>query len=321
MNSQKLYYLSVIIEQGSLRKAAEHLAMSQPALSKSMERLEATLNVKILERTSRGVSPTDVGEVLYSHARLIREDMDRARHVINQSTSCNDPVESITFGTLPTLVSSVVPRAVGAWREEDTRTKLKVVEKVQSELLLDLLRGHIDFIVARTEYYDLLEGFRQRVLFRDNLKIFAAASHPIFRHREPGWTDLVKYPWVCTMTGQQRNMLQHILDQKQLGMPEEITECTSIDFMISLVAHSDHLAILPSYIRRLKGMEDSIASVPLSYPKFARDIAVIFRSSHPLAPQSRALLAHIEAIGNEMARQDGVACGLVLAHDDSARSG
>jgi DNA-binding transcriptional LysR family regulator len=303
MDAQKLYYLSVIIEQGSFRKAADQLGISQPALSKSIERLETALDVKILDRTSRGVSPTGVGEVLYSHARLIRDDIERAQHTVSNTVSRRREVRSITLGTLPTLAGSVVPRAVGRWRQDDARTTLKVVEKVQIELLLDLLRGQVDFIVGRTEYYDLVEGFRQRVLFRDRLHVFARTGHPLLAQPDPDWEDAARYPWVCTMVGHQRNLLHRIMETKGLPGPEQVTECTSIDFTIALVSESDHLGMLPSYIGSSPRAAGMLVALPLSDATLNRDIALITRSASPMTLAGNRLVAHIEAVGGEMTRQ------------------
>jgi len=303
MDAQKLYYLSVIIEQGSFRKAAERLGVSQPALSKSIERLEAALDVRILDRTSRGVSPTGVGDMLYSHARLIRDDIERAQYTVSQSVAPKQDARSITLGTLPTLAGAIVPRAVSRWRTEDSRTTLRVVEKVQIELLLGLLRGEVDFIVGRTEYYDLMDGFRQRVLFRDRMYVFARAEHPLLTLPQPDWADATCYPWVCTMVGHQRNLLHDILGTRNLPMPEQVTECTSMDFTISLVSESDHLGMLPLYIGNPARTGGALVALPLHDPKLNRDIALITRSSRPMTPAGASLVSHIEAVGAKMTRR------------------
>ena len=101
MDPRKLLYLATIIEQGSLAKAAKHLAISQPALSKSMDRLESELGIKLLERGPMGITPTTFGEILYSHARLIREEMDLAETRFQKVQKGHSRV--VTFGTLPSL--------------------------------------------------------------------------------------------------------------------------------------------------------------------------------------------------------------------------
>ena len=78
IDSRKLLYLATVIEQGSLNKAAKCLDVSQPALSKSMDRLESGLGVKLLERGPAGITPTAFGELLCSHARSIKDELNFA---------------------------------------------------------------------------------------------------------------------------------------------------------------------------------------------------------------------------------------------------
>jgi DNA-binding transcriptional LysR family regulator len=174
MDSRKLLYLATVVEQGSLNKAAKRLNVSQPALSKAMDRLEDGLGVKLLDRGPNGILATAFGELLCSHARLIKEELEFAETRIQKAGERRARV--MTVGTLPSLAASVVPLAVGRWRERHPRVLLRVIEKVQVELLFGLLRGDFDFIIAQTEFYDLLDGLRQRVIFRDRLRVFARAG-------------------------------------------------------------------------------------------------------------------------------------------------
>ena len=107
MDPRKLLYLATIIEQGSLAKAAKHLAISQPALSKSMDRLESELGIKLLERGPMGITPTTFGEILYSHARLIREEMDFAETRFQKVQKGHARI--VTFGTLPSFCKQRCP--------------------------------------------------------------------------------------------------------------------------------------------------------------------------------------------------------------------
>src|SRR5215470_13028985 len=78
MDSRKLLYLATVVEQGSLNKAAKRLDVSQPALSKAMDRLEDGLGIKLLDRGPNGIKATAFGELLCSHARLIKEELEFA---------------------------------------------------------------------------------------------------------------------------------------------------------------------------------------------------------------------------------------------------
>jgi len=79
------------------------------------------------------------------------------------------PDRRVCFGSLPSLGSGIIPVAMNRWRTHHAQVPLPLVEKAQIDLLVGLVRGELDFIVANTEYYDFLDGLRQRVLFRDRL--------------------------------------------------------------------------------------------------------------------------------------------------------
>ncbi|MGO7421359.1 LysR family transcriptional regulator, partial [Rhizobium ruizarguesonis] len=70
IDPKKLLYFAAVIEQGSLNRAARQLSVSQPALSTSMDRLEAELGMQLLERGPKGIVATRKGDILYCHARL-----------------------------------------------------------------------------------------------------------------------------------------------------------------------------------------------------------------------------------------------------------
>jgi DNA-binding transcriptional LysR family regulator len=305
MDPRKLLYLATIIEQGSLAKAAKHLAISQPALSKSMDRLESELGIKLLERGPMGITPTTFGEILYSHARLIREEMDLAETRFQKVQKGHARV--VTFGTLPSLASSVVPLAVSRWRERHSRILLRVVEKVQVELLLGLLRDEFDFIVGQTEFYDYLQGLKQRVLFRDRLCVFARPKHRLFSLAELSWAGLAQFPWVCPMVGgRQRTVLEKLLASEGVDPPQQLIECGSIDFTKAVVAASDHLAMLPAHSVTSDVSEGRLKALAITVPALSRDIAVIFRERSPLDSLTRDLITQIKAIGNDLSREHSI---------------
>ncbi|MGB6936885.1 MAG: LysR substrate-binding domain-containing protein, partial [Xanthobacteraceae bacterium] len=210
----------------------------------------------------------------------------------------------MTVGTLPSLAASVVPLAVGRWRERQPRGLLRVVEKVQVELLFGLLRGDFDFIIAQTEFYNLLDGLKQRVLFRDRLRVFGRPKHPLFRVAEPTWADLVKFPWVCPMVGgRQRTVLEKLLASQGIDLPQQLIECGSIDFTKALVAASDHLAMLPEHAAMSELAESTLKPLAITVPALSRDIAVVFPERSALDTSSRDLIRQIETVGAELSRE------------------
>ena len=302
MDSRKLLYLAMVVEQGSLNKAAKCLDVSQPALSKSMDRLESGLGVKLIERGPTGITATAFGELLCSHARLIKEELEFAETRIQNAGKSRARV--MTVGTLPSLAASAVPLAVSRWRERHPRILLRVVARVQVELLFGLLRGDFDFIIAQTEFYDLLDGLKQRVIFRDRLRVFARPKHRLFRLAEPTWADLAQFPWVCPMVGgRQRTVLEKLLASEGIDLPEQLIECGSIDFTKALVAASDHLAMLPEHAVTSNPGKSKLKPLRIAVPALSRDIAVIFPDRSALDTASRDLIRQVEIVGADLSRE------------------
>ena len=105
MDIKQLRYFIAIAEQGSLSAAAQQVAVAQPSLSQHILSLERELGVKLLERSSRGVSLTQSGQILLSHATQITCAMDTAAEAVRQSGV--DAVGDVSFG-LPSSVSMVL---------------------------------------------------------------------------------------------------------------------------------------------------------------------------------------------------------------------
>jgi DNA-binding transcriptional LysR family regulator len=300
MDSKKLSYLATVIEYGSFRNAARHLDVSQPALSKSIDRLERELGVKLLERSAGGVLATPMGEILYSHAKSIREELDLATERMQASGATSSDI--ITFGTLPSLASSVIPLALARWVTAGRPSDVRVFEKVQAELLVGLIKGEFDFIIGQTQYYDHIDGLKQRVLFRDRMSVFARPSHPLFEKDDLTWADLTEYPWVSPMVGRLRTLLETILASKELTPPRQMTRAASVEFAREIVVNSDHLTMMPPHAIAIDVSEGRIKALPITVPQLSRNIALIFRERSPLTQLSQKLVKAIEAVGNELTK-------------------
>ncbi|WP_084302760.1 LysR family transcriptional regulator [Bradyrhizobium sp. WSM2254] len=298
MDPKKLLYLASVIESGSFKKAAKELLMSQPALSCSIDRLEQSLGGQLLERSPIGVKPTPMGELLYAHARLIRDELKLAESRMRESDGHRD--SAVAFGTLPSLANYIVPQAICKWRDDHPKTVLRVAEKIQLELLLSLMRGEVDFIVAQTECYGFLEGLKQRVLFRDRLFVIARPDHPALGLDKPSWSSLAQFPWIIQMVGRQRTLLEKLVASEGVDLPAQLTECGTVNCIKALVAGSDSLALLPASAINSDVQAGKIMALDIAGPLLNRDIALIFRERHPLNEASRNLVSQIAAAGIDL---------------------
>jgi LysR family nitrogen assimilation transcriptional regulator len=87
MNIRRLQYFVKIVDIGSLTQAADVLHVAQPALSQQLATLEAEVRQQLLLRTTRGVTPTEAGKVLYRHAQLILRQCEQAKSEMSASNA------------------------------------------------------------------------------------------------------------------------------------------------------------------------------------------------------------------------------------------
>ena len=302
IDPRKLLYLASIIEHGSLNRAAKALGVSQPALTAAIHRLEAALDLQLLERGPKGILPTRYGEILYCHARLIREEIKLASR--NLASGRTGQEIMIRIGSLPSMAGSIIPMALSRWRAKYPELQLQVVENAQIDLLTGLLRRDFDFIIGYTEVFDMLDGLRQQVLFRDLLCIIVRPGHPLCAEDVLNWEIMLRYPWISPTSRRTHTVLEHVMKTLNLGPPQQITVCGSVSLLKSLVMETDHIAMLPVHAVRTELMEKRIVALPFETPVLNRNIAVFFREGYEMDRPRKDLVSCVKEAGLELSRPD-----------------
>ena len=146
MNFRRLKYFVKIVDIGSLTQAAEVLHIAQPALSQQVATLEGELNQQLLIRTKRGVTPTDAGKILYTHARAILRQCEQAQlavHNVGQSLS-----GQVSIGFAPgTAASSITMPLLQAVRAEFPEVVIYLHENSGAVLNEKLINHQLDMAV------------------------------------------------------------------------------------------------------------------------------------------------------------------------------
>ena len=146
MDLKELRYLRVIVESGTLCKAAAHLRIAQPALTRQVQKLEHDLGVQLLHRSTRGVTATPAGAVLIERtARLEHEIDDIRREVSNFAERVTGNLNVAIQYPLSILMS---PDLLARYRNALPDVKVHVVENVSRSITDWLLSGQLDVAVV-----------------------------------------------------------------------------------------------------------------------------------------------------------------------------
>ena len=183
MNLRRLKYFVKIVDIGSLTQAAEVLHIAQPALSQQVATLEGEMDQQLLIRTKRGVTPTEAGKILYTHARTILRQCEQAQLAVNNVGQTLRG--QVSIGLAPgTAASAITMPLLQTVRNELPEVMVYLQESSGTALNDKLLAGQLDMAVLSGFGVELGKGLDSRVTLSDPCMVMISASHPLAAKKE-----------------------------------------------------------------------------------------------------------------------------------------
>ena len=175
MNLRRLKYFVKIVDIGSLTQAAEVLHIAQPALSQQVATLEGEMDQQLLIRTKRGVTPTEAGKILYTHARTILRQCEQAQLAVNNVGQTLRG--QVSIGLAPgTAASAITMPLLQTVRNELPEVMVYLQESSGTALNDKLLAGQLDMAVL----YDRspVAGITSQPLLKEDLYLVGTRDCP-----------------------------------------------------------------------------------------------------------------------------------------------
>ena len=297
VDSRQLQHVISVIEHGSLGRAASALNLSQPALTKSIQRLEERLGVPLFSRESKGMRPTLYGEALRSHAHGILASTEQAIRELEAMQSGEGGTVRVAAG--PLVSSEILSRATVNLLREKPDIRIKIHTAIGSQVP-GLLAGQFDFILAQLPLGSSSKGLLQRELINDRISVIARSGHPLVRRKRIPTRELLDYRWVLPeVSHSHRIRFSRVFEADGVAMPEPDLECGSTEFIKAVVARSDYLGLIASMGIR-SDVDPRIVEIPVASPFMVRPIGIVWRQNQILSSSSRILMAAIQEVcGNE----------------------
>jgi DNA-binding transcriptional LysR family regulator len=294
MDVRHLRNLLAVLEQGSLGRAALRLNISQPALTKSIQRLEEHLGVSLFERDARGMKPTFFAESLKGYAKAACIGVAEAERQIAALRKGTEG--SITIAGPPVIMTELLPEVLVRIARERPRLQVRVVSQ-NRELFTELLDGKSSLVVAMLYEEIPKQGLATHWLFDDRLVLAMRPDHPLAKRRKIKPGDLIDQKWVF---GENDNWSQRRLrlyfEQHGLDLPTAQVETRDPAVTKSFIMISDHIAMLS----RL-GIEREISTgllkcIEIDSPLMSRPIGIVRRDNEPISPAIGFLIRTIEEV-------------------------
>jgi DNA-binding transcriptional LysR family regulator len=294
-----LHILSVVVQWGSMVKAASQLAMTQPAVSESIASLEATLGVRLLDRNPRGVEPT-----FYAHALLKRGDVvfdELMQGVRDIEFLANPTVGEVRVATGDTGAAGLLAPVIDGLSRRYPEIVVRVVQASAEPLQYPELRERkVDVALARISKSFVHSDLDVEILFDDPPRVVVGALSPWARRRKVALADLVNEVWTLTSDQVIRDLITEAFHAHGLEGPKEKVSASSMLLRSQLLATGRYLTVLPQSVLRCNARQWSLKVLPVELGMKPMAVTLITLKNRTASPVVQLFVEQVRAVAKTM---------------------
>lgn len=291
--------VSALAEHRSVLRAAQALNMTQPAASKLLHQLEATLGVTLFARHARGVEPTAYGAILVRHARTAITEL---RHAQDEIAALRSGLSGqVAIGTEATAATTLVPRAVVLLQQRFPQVSVSI-EHAFSEALVGMLQtGKLDIAIARIQNVKERAELHYEPLEEAPHVMVARVKHPLTGRRDLTLRDLVSQTWVVPPQGNvMRSYLTLLFLEQHLPFPNQVIETASLRVIVSLLRMSDMVTPMPQAVARAYCDWGLLEVLPIRLDLRPGPAGIVTQRDQSLSPAAQAMLTALREVAEEL---------------------
>jgi DNA-binding transcriptional LysR family regulator len=191
---RQLEIFLAVADTGSMAKAAARLALTQPAISRAIADAEHTLGVRLFDRSTQGVEPTQYGHALLKRGVAAFDEIDQG---VRDIEFLADPTAGeIRLGTSAGISEGIVLAVINRLARESPRIVFHLAIAQVAALFDQLRERSIEFgFGVRWQGLAEAEDIHFEDLFEERLVVVAGADNPLVRRRKIRLAELVNEPW------------------------------------------------------------------------------------------------------------------------------
>jgi DNA-binding transcriptional LysR family regulator len=286
-----LHVLLAVAERGSMAKAAAHLAISHPVVSKTIADLEQNLGVRLFDRHSQGVELTQYGQALLQCGTAVFDEMRRGVKQIEYLA--NPSSGELRLGCPEIMTLGLLPDIAEAFLREHPGVQLHVSHAAAAMVQFEALRGRtVEFLIAHMS----------KALIEDDLVIERLADQPFLavaglnsqwaRRRRIGLAEMVAATWVLppydSVPGA---LIAEIFRGAGLAPPRPSVSTLSGQLTAALIATGGFVGLLPGYVARFSAGRLGLKILPVTLSDQRIEIGIITVKDRTLSPLAERFLA------------------------------
>ncbi|MDP2086329.1 MAG: pca operon transcription factor PcaQ [Gemmobacter sp.] len=279
-----------IVRQRSLKKAAERLFLTQPAMSRTLAELEDIAGAALLTRGRAGVVLTAQGELLFRFAQSSLADLERGLAGVAQADTAP---QRLALGVLPSVATRLMPGVAAELAGLAPALRLTIADGPHDQMTAQLRGGHLDAVIGRMGAPDTMKGLAFTQLYIESVAIVVRPGHPILAdpdlHRIADWPVLWPPPWAAI-----RPLVDRLLIAQGIPEPQNRIETVSGAFGRVHVRHSDAVWFISEGVVALDLAEGRLTRLPVSTALTEGPVGLMTRAGDRATPETSLLALAID---------------------------
>ena len=293
MDIEELRGFLAVVETGSISTAAHALGIKQPALSKSIQRLEKQFGVALFERQPRGMTPTDYGRTLLDYGLAMDSNY---RSAVRRIRALSDARSGeLVLGAGGTWLEEQLPLAIAQLAKARPSARITVVTGSPELLLARLIDGEFDMLFAPLRAADSdRDDLITEALMVGNRVVVARRGHALTRHRDVALSRLAEESWALPGGVYVRESFDALFLQHGIEPPTPNVQVTDSRCLFEVVANTDLLTYVPEV--RLVRRREHLATIPSSQATVLRETGLVWPRKRPLPPLAIELMSNLRTL-------------------------
>jgi DNA-binding transcriptional LysR family regulator len=296
-----LHVLMAVVQVGSMRKAAGLLNTTQPAISRSIAELEHAFGVRLLERGTQGVEPTQYGRALLRRGIAVFDELKQSGQDIEFLS--NPEAGELRIGSGAALAEGFVLAAIDRLSRRYPGVVYHVVPGNLQRLNDELRERRIELFFSGTLGAISEEDIDAEVLFEESLVVVASKENPWARRRKIDLAELVNEPWTWHSSGSVfSTLVAETFRAGGLELPRATVHTDATNVRIRLAVDRGFLTFVPASFLKFPAKHEALKKLSVELPTAYRQIRIFTLKSRTLSPLAQLLIECAREVAKPLAK-------------------
>jgi DNA-binding transcriptional LysR family regulator len=318
----KLQHLKVVMavaEWGSMAKAAKHLAISQPVVSKVIADLEGVLAVRLFDRSPQGVEPTAYGRALLKRGITIFDDL---RTSVDEIKFMADPSSGeLRIGSTEPLLAGLGKAVMERLWRQYPKIDFRVVEADSATLLnRELPERRIEVALVPLLNSSVNTDLEATILFHDRLRVVAGMKSRWASRRKVELAELTDEPW-CLASSSIGSLMADAFRASGLKMPRVAVTTTTAHLLFQLLESGRFLGHFGDGLLHFYEHRFALKKLPIELPIAPFAVAIMTLKNRTVGPVAQLFIEAAREVAEPLARPHARSTASRVGATRTARDG